>query len=102
MAINVELWRDEAIVGGLQVWWELFEMYVAADNHQAGYPLIRRIDPYGCVTFAQGELPALEMELQRLSTEIANHQRDALVRIRELCRIAVQLSGQVELRFLGD
>ncbi|MCO7237612.1 hypothetical protein [Aeromicrobium sp. CnD17-E] len=102
MAINVELWRDDAIVDGLQVWWELFEMYVLADDHQAGSPLVRRIDPYGCATFARGELPALEMELQRLSTEIADNRRDALMRIRELCRIGVELSGQVELRFLGD
>lgn len=99
MATGVELWVDGALVDGAEMWWD--DIVAALAGIDGGYPELRRVDPYGDVTFRETALGRLRDEADDLAQSISGAGANQLLRIAELCESAAS-ADSAELKFVGD
>ncbi|WP_432880552.1 hypothetical protein ACQPYH_35475 [Kribbella sp. CA-245084] len=100
MTIRIELWVDGRLVDGAEEWWDYIEASVP-DGEEVGFPLLRRVDPYGDVLFERDELGALAAEVRRLLPRALEQARLSLEKLADLCDKG-SLGSASELRFIGD
>lgn len=67
----------------------------------AGYPLLRHVDPEGTTTFNRLQLAAVIPELQALEKAVAADLKPRVARLIKLARRA-ESEPHLFLRFLGD
>lgn len=103
MAITIELWTSEGLVGGAERWWDDVEATLRSlDPTHATFPLVSRIDPYGDATFAQPELAPLRDELERFAAATPPPRvAEIVTELIGLCKTALE-ADTAELRFVGD
>jgi hypothetical protein len=101
MAVVIELWTNEGVIGGAEHWWDDVEaslLRLDSDGH--GFPLLSRVDPYGDATFTQAELEPLSEELHLLAAK-APAMGAISSKLISLCEAGQQATA-AELRFVGD
>lgn len=101
MAINIELWIDDRIAGGVGEWWDDVEASLAESRAAKEFPMLSRVDPYGDVTFGREDMQALAIEARRLSPLARERARPFLDKLASLCDEGGR-AERSELRFRGD
>ena len=102
MALSIELWTNEGLVGGAEHWWDDVEAsLVRLDPDGRVFPLLCRVDPYGDATFTQAELESLSEELRVLAADSSPAVVAIASELISLCE-AGQGATFAELRFVGD
>ncbi|WP_104106325.1 hypothetical protein [Nocardioides sp. 616] len=103
MAITIELWTRNGLVGGAEHWWDDVEVTLRAlDPAQEAFPLLSRVDRYGDATFTEAELRPLREELWRLAATTPPRAVAAIAdKVIELCDAGLAATAS-ELRFVGD
>lgn len=100
MAISIELWTSERLVGGAEHWWDDVESALSTAHED--FPLLSRVDPYGDATFTRSELAPLADESRRLASTTTAPGVAAVAReIADLCTAGLE-AAVAELRFVGD
>lgn len=100
MAIRIELWVDDRLVGGTEDWWDLMDITLP-DERMAEYPLLNRVDPYDNVTFVHGELNSLAAELRSVLVYAPEGLKPLIGKLIELCATG-EAARDARLKFLGD
>lgn len=102
MAISIELWTTDGLVGGAEQWWDDIEAWLPEpEQAQRDYPLVALIDPYGFTTINRDDFPALIEELRRLVAGAPAAVTAVAESLIEVCEIGLG-STAAELRFVGD
>ena len=101
MTVRIELWVDGQLVGGAEEWWDYIEASIPDGEEAVGFPLLRRVDPYGDVLFEREELGALAVEVRRLVPQALEQARPSLEKLADLCDEG-NVGTAAELRFIGD
>lgn len=102
MAIRIELWTDEGLVGGAEQWWDDVESALPErDLAEQTYPILSRIDPYGDIVIGRVDMGALAAELDELALQARPSVRAFADQLAGLCRRGLSAAA-AELRFLGD
>lgn len=101
MAITVELWIDDQLVGGAEQWWDDIEAALPDDNAEVDFPMLSRVDPYGVVVFNREAMNDLAVEIRRFSAQVPKRVLPFLDKLVSLCDAGGQ-AARSELRFLGD
>ncbi|MEV4260227.1 hypothetical protein [Kribbella sp. NPDC049584] len=100
MAIRIELWVDGRLVDGAEEWWDDIEASLD-DEDGGGFPMLRRVDPYGDVVFEKEELGALAGEVRHLIPRVPVRVGTFLEKLAGLCDEGGTGTSS-RLRFLGD
>jgi PHD/YefM family antitoxin component YafN of YafNO toxin-antitoxin module len=102
VAISIELWSGQQVVGGTESWWDDVELWLASAPHsEEDYPVLSRVDPYEFVVITGDDFPSLQSELERAVHESPKRVSELLARLLDLCRRGADLASP-ELRFVGD
>jgi hypothetical protein len=102
MAVRIELWISQALVGGAEGWWDDVEARLPEpDLATREYPVLSRVDPYDDVVIPESDFPQLITDLQRCAVNASPPLTEFLNTLVSLAEQGL-LSESAELRFLGD
>jgi hypothetical protein len=99
MPVRVELWVSDALVDGVEQWWDAIE--AALDQTQGDFVLLESISPYGETRVPADRLEDMAEECRRLASQARRSVAPLLLRIAELCEAGAR-TDDGELRFEGD
>jgi hypothetical protein len=98
MALRIELWERDALIDGVEEWWDGVEAALEASEDE--YPILDSVSPYGELTVPCDRLRDLAGESSRLAESTTGRVRALLLKIADLCARAT--ATDFELRFNGD